>query len=107
MRIPSNHCPRTLGRYKRAKPHREILAGDQVTITTPSGRRRQLLVKALAARHLSKVEARTLYEDITPPPTPEEAELHDLLRRAGPVAGARQGAPQRRERRLRRRLKRP
>ena len=92
---------------ERAKPHREILAGDQVTITAPSGRRRQLLVKALAARHLSRVEARTLYEDITPPPTPEEAALHDLLRRAGPVAGARQGAPQRRERRLRRRLKRP
>ena len=92
---------------ERAKPHREILAGDRVTITTPSGRRRQLLVTGLAARHLSRVDARTLYEDITPPPTPEEAELHHLLRRAGPVAGARQGAPQRRERRRRRRLNQP
>ena len=74
---------------ERVKPHREILAGDRVTITTPSGRLRQLLVKALADRHLLKVEARTLYDDITPPPTPEEAELRDLLRRASPVAGAR------------------
>ena len=89
--------PVTIGEWVRV--------GGRVTITTPSGRRRQLLVKALADRHLPKVEARTLYEDITPPPTPEEAELRDLLRRAGPVAGARQGAPQRRERRLRRRLK--
>ena len=89
----------------RAKPHREIRPGDRVTITTPGGRRRQLVVKGLSEHHLPRAEARGLYEDVTPPPSAEEAELHELLRRAGPVAGDRQGAPHQRERRLRRRLK--
>ena len=43
--------------------------------------------------------ARALYEDVTPPPTPEEVELRELLRLAGPAPGSRQCAPDRRQRR--------
>ena len=86
---------------ERAKPRRELRTGDRVTIVT-RGRRRELVVRRLSEHHLPKAEARGLYEDVTPPPTPEEAELRELLRRAGPAAGARQGAPRRREQRLRR-----
>lgn len=83
----------------RAKPHREIGVGDSIEVTTASGRRRELVVRAVAPQHVPKSEARTLYEDVTPPPTPEEVELRELLRLAGPTPGSRQGAPDRRQRR--------
>ena len=83
----------------RAKPHRKIGAGDRIEVTTSSGRRRELVVRAVAPRHVAKPEARALYEDVTPPPTPEEVELRELLRLAGPAPGSRQGAPDRRQRR--------
>ena len=83
----------------RAKPHREVGAGDRIEVTTASGRRRELVVLAVAPRHMPKSEARALYEDVTPPPTPEEVELRELLRLAGPTPGSRQGAPDRRQRR--------
>ena len=83
----------------RAKPNREIRAGDRIGITGPHGRR-ELVVKVVEAQHIPKATARKLYEDVTPPPTPEELELRDLLRRAGPVPG--QGStPDRRNRRQR------
>jgi ribosome-associated heat shock protein Hsp15 len=89
-----------------AKPHREIKPGDVVEITRPLGRRQRLTVLGLADRHIPKAEARALYEDTTPPPSPEEQALLDLIRLAGPrrprgpVA-----APDRRERRRLRRMK--
>lgn len=83
----------------RAKPHREIGAGDRIEVTTASGRRRELVVRAVAPRHVVKSEARALYEDITPPPTPEEVALRELLRLAGPTPGSRQRTPDRRQRR--------
>lgn len=82
----------------RAKPHREIRAGDRIAITTASGRKRRLVVKAVAARHVPKPAARALYDDVTPPRTPAQDELQDLLRLAGPPPGGR-GAPDRRQRR--------
>ena len=88
----------------RAKPNREIRAGDRIGITGPQGRGRELVVKAVEAQHVPKATARMLYEDVTPPPTPEELELRDLLRRAGPLPGQGRGAPGRRDRRA---LKRP
>ena len=88
----------------RAKPNREIHAGDRIAITGPHGRGRELVVKAVEARHVPKATARTLYEDVTPPPTPEELELRELLRRAGPLPGRGRDAP---DRRARRALKRP
>jgi len=89
-----------------AKPHREIRPGDVIEITRPLGRRQRVRVLALAARHIPKADARRLYEDISPAPSPEEQALLDLIRLAGPrrprgpVA-----APDRRERRRLRRLK--
>ena len=83
----------------RAKPHREIGPGDRIEVTTAGGRRRELVVRAVAPRHVAKPEARALYEDVTPPPTPEEVELRELLRLAGPAPGSRQGAADRRQRR--------
>ena len=84
----------------RAKPNREIRAGDRIGITGAHGRGRELVVRAVEAQHVPKATARELYEDVTPTPTPEELELRDLLRRAGPVPG--QGStPDRRNRRQR------
>jgi ribosome-associated heat shock protein Hsp15 len=87
----------------RAKPHREIRVGERIAITRGDGRRQQVVVRATSDVHLPKAQARELYEDVTPPPTPEEAAIRDLLRAArsqGPI-----GAPDRRERRRLRRAK--
>ena len=89
----------------RAKPHSQIGKGDQIAITSPSGRKRQLIVTTLMEQHTSKSDARASYDDITPPPSQAEIELRDLLRRAGPTPGAKQSSPSRRERRLRRSVK--
>ncbi len=67
-----------------AKPHRQIAPGDVIEITRPLGRRQRVAVKALAAQHIPKADARLLYDDTTPPPTADEQALLDLLRLAGP-----------------------
>jgi ribosome-associated heat shock protein Hsp15 len=89
-----------------AKPHREIRPGDEIEITRPFGRRQKVVVRGLTERHLPKAEARLLYEDLTPKPTPEEVELMRLARMAAPFTRpASAGAPDKRERRALRRLK--
>ena len=87
----------------RAKAHREIRAGDRLTITRAQGHRRELVVLGLADRSIPKREARKLYEDVTPPVPPEVAEARRLDRLLAPKAAS--GRPAKRERRLRRRLK--
>jgi len=83
-----------------AKPHREIKAGDVIEITRPMGRRQRVVVRGLAEQHIAKAEARLLYEDTTPPPSPEEKALLDLMRLAGPKRGGRPPTtPDKRERR--------
>ena len=62
------------------KPHRTIHVGDRLRLTKAAGRRQQVVVKALADQHLPKAEARLLYEDVTPPPTPEELAVRELER---------------------------
>lgn len=89
---------------QRAKPHRTVRAGDRIRIDRPHGRRQQVIVKGVADRHIPKAEARRLYEDVTPPPTPEEQALLDLLRLARPTRLV-QGAPNTRQRRQLRWLK--
>ena len=89
----------------RAKPHRDVRAGDEILITRPLGRRQRVRVVGLAEKHLPKAEARTLYEDLTPPPTAEEIELRRMARLARPFVRTAPGAPDRRERRAIRRLK--
>ena len=90
-----------------AKPHREIKAGDVIEITRQMGRRQRILVRDLADRHIPKAQARLLYEDTTPPPSPEEKALLELIRLAGPRRGGARaaGTPDRRERRRLRREK--
>lgn len=88
-----------------AKPHREIGPGDVLEITRPLGRRQRVVVVAIADRHISKAEARALYEDTTPPPSPEEQAMLDLLRIARPKRPSSPVTPDRNERRRLRRAK--
>ncbi len=89
-----------------AKPHRLIHAGDQVRITRPLGRHQLVVVTGMTERHVPKADARALYEDRTPPPTPDELALRriDRLLHAPRVIGAPR-TPDRREKRRIRRLK--
>jgi ribosome-associated heat shock protein Hsp15 len=86
-----------------AKAHRELKAGDELVIARPLGRRQLVTVLALAETHIPKADARQLYEDRTPPPTPEEIEARRIERmyRASAASAAR---PPRDERRARRRM---
>ncbi len=89
-----------------AKPHRLVQAGDRLRITRQQGRRQVVVVRALAERHVPKAEARALYEDQTPPPTPEELEQIELARAFRRSFGPRPSrAPDKRARRELRRLK--
>ncbi len=88
------------------KPHRQLRVGDEVRITRPPGRKQVVLVKAFAAHHVARAEARELFQDITPPPTPEELEMRRLermFRASRSVRPAR--PPDKRERRALRKLK--
>lgn len=87
-----------------AKPHRTVVGGDRLDIGRPFGRTQSIVVVALADRHIAKAEARALYDDVTPPPTPEEVAMRRLERvyRATMAPAQR---PDKRERRLLRGLK--
>jgi ribosome-associated heat shock protein Hsp15 len=89
----------------RAKPHRDVRVGDDLTITRTLGRRQRVLVRALAERHLPKPEARLLYEDVTPAPSPEEIEIRRMDRLAQAWRAASAGAPDKRERRMLRKMR--
>ena len=88
-----------------ARPHRVVKVGDKVLITRPAARRQAIIVRGLADRHIPKAEARQLYEDVTPQPSPEELALLKLERLARPFLRRPAGTPDRRERRELRRLK--
>lgn len=89
-----------------AKPHRELRTGDEIVISRPLGRRQRLIVRALADKHIARADARALYEDVTPPPSPEEVEMMRMARLARPfVRAAGAGAPDKRERRQIRKVK--
>lgn len=89
-----------------AKPHREIREGDEIEMSRPLGRRQRVVVRGLAGQHIPKAEARKLYEDVTPQPSPEEAAMLRLARLARPhLRAAQAGAPDKRERRELRRMK--
>lgn len=88
-----------------AKPHRELKAGDRLTIQRPMGRKQLLTVLGVADRSVSRADARLMYDDTSPQPTPEEIELRRLERiyRAAATPPTR---PDRDQRRTLRRLKR-
>lgn len=83
---------------QRAKAHRELKAGDALVIQRPFGRRQHVVVRGLVDKHVAKAEARGLYEDVTPPPSPEELEMRKLasLARSYRPSPARPGSRQRR-----------
>lgn len=86
-----------------AKAHRELKGGERLELQRPLGRRQTVVVVAVAEAHLPKAEARALYDDQTPAPTPQEVEMRRLERiyRATSQTKAR---PTRDERRARRRM---
>jgi ribosome-associated heat shock protein Hsp15 len=87
------------------KPHRRLKAGDEIEITRGPDKAQTVAVLGFASRHVSKAEARALYEDRTPPPTPAEVEareLERLFRRSNPRPTR---APGRRDQRALRRMK--
>ena len=88
-----------------AKPHRLVRIGDEMEIHRPMGRKQLVTVLGLADAHVAKADARKLYEDRTPKPTPEEVEIRRMERiyRAAATPPTR---PDRDMRRTLRRLKR-
>lgn len=81
----------------RAKSHRDLKVGDRLTITTAGETRRQLVVRSLADRSIPKAQARALYDDVTPPLSPEILEARRLDRMM--ASAAPDARPDRRERR--------
>lgn len=84
------------------KPHREIRPGDEIRITRTNGKQ-TVVVAALAQHHVPRAQARDLYRDVTPPPTPEELEMRRFERLTRPPRPL--GRPDKRERRALRRFK--
>jgi len=87
-----------------AKAHRDVRIGDELVLQRPLGRKQLVTVLGLADTHISKADARLLYQDNTPKPTPDEIEQRKLERiyRSVSVPTAKPG---RDERRARRRMK--
>jgi len=86
------------------KSNRALRVDDEIEISRPHGRKQRLVVRALADRHVARAEARQLYEDLTPPPTPEEIEQR-RLERIYRAAMTPLKAPDKRQRRALRQLK--
>jgi ribosome-associated heat shock protein Hsp15 len=82
-----------------AAAHKLVRAGDRLSITFARGKR-TFVVKGLADRHVKKVDARALFEETTPPPTPEVLEARRLERMFAPkdAGGARPTKKERRQR---------
>lgn len=87
-----------------AKAHRLVQIGDQIVISRPFGHKQTILVQGVADRHVARAEARKLYEDRTPPLSPEEAAVR-RVERLYRAASRSSGTPDRRVRRELRRLK--
>jgi ribosome-associated heat shock protein Hsp15 len=88
----------------RAKPHRALREGDRLRLNRGFGRHQDVVVKVLIEQHVKKAEARVLFDDLTPKPTPEELErrrIERLYRAAAQAAGT----PDRDRRRALRRAK--
>ena len=87
-----------------AKPNRNIRDGDRIRISRGAGRFQDVIVRIVLEHHVKKTDARALYDDVTPKPSPEEVEMRrqERVYRAAAVAA---GTPDRRRRREIRRLK--
>jgi ribosome-associated heat shock protein Hsp15 len=87
-----------------AQSKRLIRAGDELVVSRQFGRKQRFIVRSVADRNVSKADARLLYEDLTPKPTPEEIELRraERLYRAAMTPPR---APDKRARRTLRKMK--
>ena len=89
-----------------SKPHREIRSGDEIEISRPLGRKQRVIVYAVADRHIARKDARGLYEDVSPQPTPEEIEQRRIDRLARAFMRPQSaGSRDKRERRQLRKMK--
>ena len=95
-KVAVNHQP--------AKPNRRVRKGDEIVIGRPFGRKQTLIVRHIISRHVAKAQARELYEDLTPKPTPEEIEAR-RLERLYRAAVTPPRSPDKRQRRALRELK--
>ena len=87
-----------------AKPNRALREGDRIRISRGQGRHQDVTVRIVIEQHVKKSEARVLYDDTTPKPTPAEIEAR-RVERAYRAAARATGTPDRRRRRELRRLK--
>ena len=89
---------------EHAKPHRAVHEGDRLRISRPFGRRQDIIVRIVIDEHVKRAEARVLYDDVSPKPTPDELEMRRMERlyRASTQAA---GTPDRNRRREIRRAK--
>ena len=76
-----------------AKPAKPVRAGDMIKVTLRQGRRRIVKVLVLDDRRGGAPQARTLYEDLTPPEPPRTRQAPPPYRPPGA------GRPTKRERR--------
>ena len=83
---------------QHAKPNRAVREGDRIRISRGAGRFQDVVVRILIDQHVKKAEARVLYDDVTPMPTPEEVERR-RQERVYRAAAAAAGTPDRRRRR--------
>jgi ribosome-associated heat shock protein Hsp15 len=86
------------------KPNRSLREGDRIRITRGQGLHQDIVVRILIDQHVKKAEARALYDDVTPKPTPQEIEIRRVERIYRGAARA-AGTPDRRRRRELRRIK--
>lgn len=87
-----------------AKPHRAVREGDRVRISRGAGRHQDVIVRIVIDQHVRKSEAKALYDDVSPKPTPEEIEMR-RVDRAYRAAAQAAGTPDRNRRREIRRFK--
>ena len=87
-----------------ARPNRFVREGDRVRISRGAGRFQDVVVRIILEQHVKKAEARALYDDVTPKPSPEEVDMR-RAERAYRAAAAAAGTPDRRKRRQLRRMK--
>lgn len=91
---------------RSVKAQKDVKAGDVIEISRAQGKRQRVIVQGVTENHIAKADARKLYDDVTPPPSPAEQQMLDLIRLAGPKRRHQDlGSPDRNERRRLRREK--
>ena len=80
-----------------SRPNRQVRVGDRLVITRPLGRKQTVTVRAVTDMHLPKAQARQMYEDTTPAPSPEEVAIRRAARINLAIDQATGDGPSRRE----------